>query len=803
MISDTTVLTGGLLEEFLDRLEADLEETGSPEKIDLSGRLRKQALRADSLRSIARLCSLWLRAGDTKAAWATIDADGDALLGAADPSEKASLAMRLADFRLQIASSVNDEESCLSALERMKSLVPQLGAELSDYREMSQLDSLERCGLRLALAAIDLRRAIDEASPDREGLRSWDAAAFHERRARAFRQAENAAEAVAEAAAAVDALKSADSGEAIGEDDWLAFGDALIELIPQALESFRAPVAELTKGYPLPQRREYEVRLERLKARALRAQGDLAGALKACDKARYSLSADGGDDFVEYEVPWLIEAGRSDEAGRRAFFHIYQCGSGMRATVGRAVHERLATAGDASYWWPACLLRAGTDTTALRRLVSLAPAPFERVAALSGAHEALFGSLAKIPEDQRYAPTQAEIDGDEECLDSPEWTGALDGIFLAARKLCEERDPGNPWTVRLSAYAEEEAGRIDAKARCAQLLQAIETGQMRDNRSAYAEFFARADQGGILFALRQPAPTMPSGLWCYNFVCDSEDEIAERVEKLGGDERKEAEALHLAQKREVYERGIACMERYFETGEGHPYDACAHLYSMMCNNLASVYFDYGRYDESIDLHRRGIEACPFAEHYDGVFMDRWYQEDDEGIVKSAEDLWQYASAYGYGRHNPNKYVPIAIRALEHLDRHDDKTIWLERLMQWQRDAGETEGDLSEASLEARVEISVSLGASFPEESKALWNGIEAQVRASGNAELVLNAGSGAYNRGEYELAIELYAESMKRNPRESDEDLRHFTFAKETTEKAKQKIAEAGKSQKRGWQFWK
>jgi hypothetical protein len=803
MGSNEAALTGGQLEEFLDRLEADLDEAGSPEKIDLQGRLHSKTLKADSLSSIARLCSLWLRANDTAAAWATIDNDGEALLNACAPREKPALAMRLANFRMQIAYSVNDEAACLSAIERMKALVPELGDELANYREMSQLDALEFRGLKLALAAIDLRQAINEATPGREANRAWDKAEFHERRALAFRRDGKSTEAATEANAAVAALQSAGAGQSVGVDDWLVFGDALIELIPEGLRSFSAPILNLTKDLPLPQRREYEVQAARLEARALHAQGNIEGALKACERAHYILTADGYDEFAEFEVPWLIEAGKSDEAGHKAFYHIYQCESETRSAVARAVHERLAAADETSYWWAACLLRASTNTSTLRRLVTSAPVPFEQVAAISPVHAAIFAPLAGIPENQRYAPTQGKADGSEEILDTSEWTAARDEIMLAARKLCEERSPGNPWTVRLTAYEDMDAGRIDAATKADLLLKSVEAGKMRDNRSTFAAFFALADQKGILHALRQPAPTLPAGLWSYNFVVDIWDEVNERIEKLAEADREEAKKLFLELKLRVYEQGLACMEAYFKTGTGHTYDSCAHLYSMLCNNLAGTYHSYGRYDDSLEMHRRGIEACDFAEHYDGIFRAWWAKEDDEKMVKAAEDLWQYAATFGYGSHDLNLYVPAVSSALGRLERWNDKLIWLERLIQWQRDMGETEGELSEDSLEARVELTVSLGGSFPDEAIALWKGVEAQVSASGDAELILNAGSGAYNRDDFELAIELWAESMKRNPRESDIDMRNYTFCEETTEKAKQKLAESGKTKKRAWQFWK
>jgi hypothetical protein len=66
--------------------------------------------------------------------------------------------------------------------------------------------------------------------------------------------------------------------------------------------------AALLQTLALPRRREIEVRLARLQARARYAQGDLAGALALCEAARYALDDDGTDGFVGYEFPWLLEA---------------------------------------------------------------------------------------------------------------------------------------------------------------------------------------------------------------------------------------------------------------------------------------------------------------------------------------------------------------------------------------------------------------------------------------------------------------------------------------------------------------
>lgn len=59
-------------------------------------------------------------------------------------------------------------------------------------------------------------------------------------------------------------------------------------------------------------------------ARAAFAQGDPAGALKICPAVAMSLDYSGGDKFIEYELPWLMESGQIEAAGHRALLDIYE-----------------------------------------------------------------------------------------------------------------------------------------------------------------------------------------------------------------------------------------------------------------------------------------------------------------------------------------------------------------------------------------------------------------------------------------------------------------------------------------------
>jgi hypothetical protein len=241
--------------------------------------------------------------------------------------------------------------------------------------------------------------------------------------------------------------------------------------------------AALLQTLALPKRREIEVRLARLQARARYAQGDLAGALALCETARYALDDDGTDDFVGYELPWLLEAGQLEAAGELAFFRLYQAENVPRddklADVLRVVHERLADPADTSVWWPLCVMRACYDAHTLYDLLVYA-APTTPWAEVSKTHQALFDSLSA--EENFFGK-----DSDSRC------EARYDGIFTAARSLAEARAPGHPWIRRLAAEQDYARGRIDRATQIALLETVIREG-LGDNLTAYLLFDARLER---------------------------------------------------------------------------------------------------------------------------------------------------------------------------------------------------------------------------------------------------------------------------------------------------------------------
>jgi tetratricopeptide (TPR) repeat protein len=546
----------------------------------------------------------------------------------------------------------------------------------------------------------------------------------------------------------------------------------VIDVAPSLLPDFQAAVAAFIDGWPLPLSREKEVRLARLKARALHAQGKPEDALEACEDARYSLNArgTGSDDFIEHELPWLLETGKIEAAGERAFTAIYevQClENGLEESVYRTILERLADPADASVWWPLCVMRACVFFSTVRELLAFVPDEASPV------HRALFGNF---------------LDADPETI--TEETD-LDPIFQAARELAEKRAPGHVWIRRLAAVQDFSADKIDAPAYLREIDAVVASG-LGDRRTIQALYEARVSALGVMETLKFPFPVFPCGVWAYHGAAIPEDlreKAWDTVDETGQEAMQRWDADF---QRATYEQGRACMERYFETGKGHPFDASAHLYSMLCNNLAIRYRFDGRPEEALELHRRGIEASSFAEHYDGILWCQIEQKDKEGIIKAAEDLWHYSAEYGYSRHTPDEYVEAVADSLYALDRDGEIPVWLERLVTFQREEQRLdENHLPDDALIARLKVAYDLHHACPDQGLAIWEALKPQVDASSSPHVFGSAGDLLWGHKRHAEAVAYYERRLALKP----SDL----LAKRVAEY----YEELKVKEKHWWQVWK
>ncbi|MDR1888556.1 MAG: hypothetical protein LBQ81_04140 [Zoogloeaceae bacterium] len=744
------VLIGSVLVELMDRLEADLEESGSSTAIQLLDRLRARPLRADSLEAVERLHRLWMQAGDAVAARAVVMEDGASVLRATPPADKTDAEMSLAIYRLQIAEYLDEEVAMKEALAQIRALVGSPGLHADRYLDCPVFDRLEDKKLVIALGAVTLRHALKRIIPERAACRAWDEAVAQSRYARALARNGQGDKARAAADKAITALKTAMADQEVDENDGLRLGDTLIEIVPERLADFQAVVTALANEKPLPQRRAIEVRVVRLAARARHARGDLAGALEVCANARYSLDSDGGDDFIEYELPWLIEAGRSEEAGQRAFFNIYQMGADMWQGTAHLVHERLADAADHSVWWPLCVMQACNTADTLKRLMSAGRKEGKTLAQRSAAHQTIFGAVDATGK-----------------MSKPE----IDRVFNAARTLAKRCAPDHPWITRLSAVQDADMGRIDAVTQVMQLKRVTQENRMEDRQTAVCLFRARTKLVGLMETLKFPPPSLPGGLWCDSFIADIEGFIEKNITALPEMEQDEAWRYFVEMKRAVLKQGVMCMENYFSTGKGNPYDACALIYAILCKNLANIYIVDERFKEAIGLCQRGIVAYPFIEHYDGILHARIWMGDPKGVVDAAEQLWQFAMEHGYGRLDFNWSLTRVAESLCGLSRDEALFIWLERLVTWQREIGMDEGHLPVGALRARLDFAFFIAQlGHHDVCGSLWRRFKPQVDASSAAILSVCAGDILANVGKDKEALAYYERALSLNENSDDYD---------------------------------
>lgn len=768
-----SVMTGIELEQLMDRLEAECQENDAQA---LLTSLRAQPLKADSMDSVDRLHVLWMNAGDSQAAQAVLEQDAPVILEALPVSERSEPAMNLAIMRLRLANFLEDEPTLLVVLEALHERVAQpLEFDVEYYRQHHTFDDIEYAGVEVALKAIDVRAALANAIPERRALRAWDLADQYQRRARVLARNNRDEEARTAALQAVAALRSAGPDQDIDAGDWMWLGGALIEIIPLRLAMFEQPVAHLTAGLSVPVQREWEVRMARLAARALYAQGNLAKALEICSVATLCLDCDGSNNFIHYQLPWLMESGDLQAAGRRAFTDVYFQFEDMWPGTANLIHERLQDFEDQQVWWPLCVMRACIRPDVLQALLSgLTPVDANATTPLL---EALHLAAAN--------------------------PGNYDNLYAQARAEAQRRGPQHPWFIRLAAVHDGDAGLIDAPTQLALLLQAIEAGGLHDFRTANSLFDARLQVYGVVGALKQPMPMLASGKDAYNHAITFEETAEKAIQALPEGDKDDAYILLAEVQRAIYEQGLAHMERYFATGVGHPFDACAHLYSMLCNNLAIKYrYAHNRNlnNEAIALHRRGLDASPFAEHHNGILDALDNLRDHPGIIEAGEQLWHYANEFGYSRHDPDDYVGRVIFALYSEDRMGEILIWIERLFKWQAQQGISDQQLSVWSVFTRLDIARFIATTYPENADALWQRYAPFVNTLSDGSLTLSAAKMLEALGRKAEAIDYYERAMAIGPKDEDPLVIDAHDIAKTLQKLRSTERAVTKS---WWQIWK
>lgn len=787
--ADDGGLTGSALVGFLDRLDADLE-AGGAEQVNLLARLDAQPLHPDILESLFRVCQMWWGTDQPRRALAVVAQDGPSLMARTPLAEQADTALHLALIDAWTGFVAGDESVAVRAVRQASQLVnesPALiwrdgGGPVDEYgyREWDILADLADFSLDTALAVFDFRWALDRTDPDLEDRRGVSEALFRAARAQAFQGYDRPESAGDEARKALTVMGAVGAPQVVDRDDWLTLGDAIIEIQPESLPQLKQAITAGADGLSPALRSEINIRVWRLRARALHAQGDLVGALALRGVTNGSLESGnvGEDDFFEYDVPWLVEAGRFDEAGERVAMYLcwYPLSDVHVDIIRPLISQRLADESDQSVWWPLCVMRvcAYGDLLLEDYFVGM-----DTLAATSPVHARLFGALASEPNRDLAARR----------------------IFDEARRLAEERSPGHPWIDRFSVLVERRQGRI-SDAEVATRLEAVVAAGVTEGTTLARYVMARVATLGLVQGLAMPLPAVRSGADVLRFTSAANDgDPHSRLEPIpvgledmttnnpSEMDRAAAPMWHWMYQ-SILEQGVARMECFFATGEGHPGDANPHYYARLCQYLGNALCDELRFDDAIAVCFKGLQASPLPSLYstilyaiNGQRVTRhiWAAMDPAAQTRArqlqvdvAGALWRHMSEEGFAGSQPNEWIHQTVMHLHYLDRHDEIPLWLERLASWQeRAGGEDPGHLSQEALYARVRclqymsnVVAHLG-----QCAVLIKQLEPQIAASTSWMAQAVAGVVFGNVGDIDDAIACYQRHLELNPQSTDEEI--------------------------------
>ena len=755
----SSVLSADALEAFLDDTEEALDEQFQSElapaliQDNVRDALQRHPYRADTLASVRRLARLWRHAGEPDVALQVLDGDGQAVLAAVPDDEREDTQLALALTRVEVLG--DSPERALPAAEAAYALLHGMAHGAQSQEAWDYLGSLAgRAGLfelerRCAAGRHDYQRAQAARAP----YRAYDKAHTALWRAHSYAREGAATQAQAAAAAAIKAFHDAEPGQDLDVNDWLYLGDSMVTLLPESVAAIVERVqAMAAETMPLPHRREIAVRAARLQARALHRQGALAEALETARGGRYVLGCDENDAFSALVLDWLLEAGQQSKAAALAFECVFNERPVSSDHACRVALAQLADDGSrsgtgaSSPYWPLLLAWASTVEATAWVVGDEDPAAFFK----AHLQVARAGGVA-LP-----------------AIDAVEGLYLIDSAhdYAAALPLLESavRDPALTSTVVSNIW------------------------------------LCRMQLHGVERALQMPFVDTACAGWSYNAGVTLE--YGTRDALAPGSAWPEDAVQALATR--YYERGLAQFERFFETGQGMYRDGGVHPYSMLCNNLAIDYVRHkSDYRGALALHRKGIEASPFAEHYEGVMRCLLRLEDETGFLDAADQLWQYAARYGYSRHSPAGYIIDVAKCLHRHERGQEIPVWLERLETWWDSLDEEER--AEHAGRYWDTLSVTLYCmGYTQETAALarLDAVLPALCAAGEPMATRMAANSLSRAGQHERALALYRQALAQLDQVEQPDPWHV----EQRTQALSGMADceqAMRASRPWWRFWK
>ncbi len=637
-------LSGVQLESFLDQLNAHIQEqenAGLAENLiqeNCLALLSNHEFEPQNRMHIANLFRAWKKAGQLDKALEVLEKNGPIVLAQSAKDEQEELQVALYFWQYEVLFLKPHHAELLAQLQTIRQ---QLENFLKQVEEPDQWGNAWSHLISLAQTEEDYEQVkritcheheLILAHPERQAYRAWDGAVFNLKMASYEKILSNNNLANDHAHKAFKSLAEKAPDQDVNHGDWLNLAETIVSYAPELLGKVVEQIRALEAAdLPLPKVKQNNILIARVVAKAYYAQGQLQQAIEKAFDGRFSTKIDRDDSWTSLLMDWLVQDQQFDKAADLAFESLLfgRDGSSQKALELAQIYSQEpaqeALSKPVRVTWLACMALA---------------AYCEEV-------EDFFESIDKVQWVQEYLNKANAQLAQHTCTDiikvkllmaEQQWHKALEIL----EKL-----------VLIPAFAEPDL--ISELMQCRVMVHG-------------------ADQ-----AFELDLPQCWCGSWCYSIALSLADEINKILpndDVINND--IEAELEH-----HYYAMGQERFEAFFNGAPGFYRDGDIHNYSMLCNNLA-IDWRY-RLDEPVKaliLHHKGIQASSFAEHFDGILKCFNAEESPEKYVEAAENLWNYATTHGYGRHDPTDYIAKTAKALNSLDRDPEIAIWIERLDEW-------------------------------------------------------------------------------------------------------------------------
>lgn len=630
-------LSGEQLEQYLDQvqqvltqqLNAHLDQELKVETI--KALLKSHVYIAHNLSVVARLFRLWMEAKEYSCALKVITEDGPNALKKSPIEDWIDGELCLIYWQLEVveqADFANKNARIDLILQQAEDLL--LGQALTiqwkeAWNHLHQ-HALKRQHFQRMRVCIKALHEIENSIEERAEFKAWDQALYALRTASTYKKQGDKQQASHYAEIACHAMSHHQNNQNIDYFDWLNFGESMVIHQPNLLPTVVSHIEKLKpQNFSIARNRDIAIQVIRIEAKAYYAQGNMTQAINKTLEGRFRLCGDEDDAISNQLIEWLLEDNRELEAAQYAFeseFSEREISSQTARELALKKFDSNSQAPEQVYWLGIIALTV-----------------------MKPDGESLFESNQLKEEYYQY-------------------------LISTIRKI----DPQH-FVIDL-IEGEKKAAQYDYAGALPHLEKAIHIKALANWSLLLALLVSRVMVYGASKAKQMPLPQCHSGLWCYTLGSQLHEKL-----KTALPAQQQFDDVYLDNlMAHFYQQGLSNFENFFSTGKGLYRDGDIHVYSMLCQKLATYYRkNANQFDLAIATHQKGFEASPFGEHLDGIM--KCYRDADqiELFVQAAENLWNYAQSFTYAKHSPCHYFGWVANALYRLERDTEIAIWLERL----------------------------------------------------------------------------------------------------------------------------